>query len=249
MKFSFPMRLNQYISLAGVCSRRGADRLIQSGEVSVNGDIASLGRQVGPFDLVSVSGVNITLPDRLTAFAYYKPKGIVCTSSDPHIPKEQTLSYIIENELDLPVKVFYSGRLDKDTEGLLILTNDGILSQNMMRGALEHEKEYIVTVDKKPTKEFFIEMASGIYLEELDITTRPCRLMPDPHDERKFTIILTQGLNRQIRRMCFSLGYLCTSILRTRILNIKLGDMVKGECRELEAKELEELYRLTSRSL
>ena len=152
---------------------------------------------------------------------------------------------MIEHELVLPLRVFYAGRLDMDSEGLLLLTNDGRLSQALMRGASMHEKEYIVTVDKPVTREFITAMSAGIYLEELDVTTRNCIVMPDKSDDRVFSIILTQGLNRQIRRMCDALGYRAERIERTRILNITTQGMRPGDCRELMPDEREELYRLT----
>ena len=238
------MRLNQYIAMAGICSRRKADALITAGAVTVNGEKAALGKQVNPLDTVKIGNVEIKLPERLTVFAYYKPRGIVCTSSDPHIPQEQTLSYIIEHNLNLPLRVFYAGRLDRDSEGLLLLTNDGVLSQALMRGANEHEKEYIVTVDQPVTQSFLSDMSAGLYLEELDITTRPCQVIADRRDDHKFTIILTQGLNRQIRRMCDALGYRCERIERVRIMNVTLRDMIPGECRELSPAELDELYKI-----
>ena len=242
-QFSFPMRLNQYIALAGICSRRKADRLIEAGTVTVNGERAVLGKQVNPLDLVAVGGHPVSLPSRLTVFAYYKPRGIVCTSADPHVPKERTLSYVIEHELALPLRVFYAGRLDMDSEGLLLLTNDGILSQALMRGNNMHEKEYIVRVDKPVTKEFVRAMSAGLYLEDLDITTRPCVVLADGKDNRLFSIVLTQGLNRQIRRMCATLGYQAERIKRVRILNITTKGMAPGDCRELMPDELDALYK------
>ncbi|MBR0163448.1 MAG: pseudouridine synthase [Lachnospiraceae bacterium] len=238
------MRINQYIALSGVCSRRKADRLVEAGAVSVNGEKAAVGRQVYPLDEVRVGGVKITLPERMAVFAYYKPRGIACTSADPHIPYQQTLSYVIEHQLKLPLRVFYAGRLDMDSEGLLLLTNDGVLSQSLMRGANEHEKEYVVTIDRKVTDGFIREMSAGLYLEDLDITTKPCIVLPERSDDHAFTIILTQGLNRQIRRMCATLGVTAKRIERIRILNITAAGMRPGDCREVTSEELEELYRL-----
>lgn len=245
MKYQFPMRINQYIAMAGVCSRRQADRLIEAGTVRVNGEIASVGRQVYPLDEVLVGGIRVEVPERMTVFAYYKPRGIACTNADPHIAPNKTLSYVIEKELQLPVRVFYAGRLDMDSEGLLLLTNDGVLSQAMMRGANGHEKEYVVRVDKPVTKEFLRSMSTGLYLDDLDITTRPCLAMADKEDERVFSIILTQGLNRQIRRMCEKLDYQAERIARVRILNITIAGLRPGDCRELTPEELDELYKLT----
>ena len=243
--YSFPMRINQYIALAGICSRRKADRLVEAGTVKVNGEVAEVGNQVYPLDEVTVGGHKVELPERLAVFAYYKPRGIVCTASDPKIPENRTLSYVIEHELKLPLRVFYAGRLDMDSEGLLLLTNDGVLSQALMRGNNMHEKEYIVRVDKPVTKEFVRGMSAGLYLEDLDITTRPCVVMADKNDNRTFSIVLTQGLNRQIRRMCATLGYKAERIKRVRILNITTKGMAPGDCRELMPDELDELYRLT----
>lgn len=243
--YNFPMRINQYIALAGVCSRRRADRLVSAGTVTINGERASLGSRVNPLDEVIVGGVKVELPERLAVFAYYKPRGIACTSADPHIPKEKTISYVVEHLLELPVRVFYAGRLDMDSEGLLLLTNDGVLSQALMRGANEHEKEYVVTIDQKVTEPFIRAMSAGLYLEDLDITTRPCIVLPERTNDHAFTIILTQGLNRQIRRMCATLGVNALKIERTRILNITSQGLMPGDCRELMPDELDELYKLT----
>ena len=243
MERGTPMRINQFIALSGVCSRRQADRLIEAGEVLVNGAKASVGMQVLPFDRVTIGGMEVTLPDRLSVFAYYKPVGIACTESDPHIPKELTLSYVVNHVLQLPVRVTYAGRLDMESEGLLLLTNDGKLSNAMMKSANLHEKEYRITVDRPVTREFIRGMSAGVYLPELDITTRPCEVFPDNADDHVVSVILTQGLNRQLRRMCAAFGYDVKKLVRTRVMNVLLDVMKPGECREITGDERTRLYK------
>ena len=146
-EYKFPIRLNQYLARTGLCSRRQADLLIEEGKITVNGTTAQLGEQVLPLDEVRANGRLVRLPEELLTYAYYKPKGIVCTREDPHIPEQDTVAYVVKNVLKLPGNIIYAGRLDRESEGLLLLTNDGILSQEMMKGANHHEKEYEVRVD------------------------------------------------------------------------------------------------------
>lgn len=230
-------RLNKYLSEAGVCSRREADRLILAGRVTVDGKKAVPGMQVEPGQVVKVGKKEIRDQNRKVVLAVYKPSGIVCTES----PKEK---HNIIRYLDYPVRVTYAGRLDKDSEGLLIMTNDGNLINGMMRARFCHEKQYQVTVDRPVTDEFLKVMSMGVRIRDeekgLDEVTRPCQTKKI--GRYTFSIILTQGLNRQIRRMCKTCGYRVERLVRTRIMNIRLGDMKPGDVRELEEQELKELY-------
>ncbi len=226
------IRINKYIADAGICSRREADRLIQEGRVCVNGDSAQNGTRVQPGMEVTVNGNSISRDIKKVYLAFHKPKGIVCTS-------EKREKNNIINFLHYPVRITYCGRLDKDSEGLLIMTNDGDIINGMMRAANRHEKEYLVTVDRPVTKEFVSELQKGVYLEGLDTTTRSCsaQILSD----RVFRIILTQGLNRQIRRMCEHFGYQVERLIRVRVMNIVLDGLPCGTYRELTEKEIEEL--------
>lgn len=228
------MRLNKYLASCGVCSRREADTLIEQGRVSVNAVVAGMGVKVMPGDQVTVDGKVVSAVEEKHVLAYYKPIGVTCTEKDKHADK--TISDVI----DYPVRVTYAGRLDKDSEGLLILTNDGDLIDAMMRGANGHEKEYIVKVDKEITEQFLDAMGAGVYLKELDITTRKCEI--EKLGKFTFKIILTQGVNRQIRRMCQSLGFKVLSLKRVRIMNILQGNVKPGEYRLVQGEELATLY-------
>lgn len=229
------IRLNKYLARCGVCSRREADRLIEQGKVLVNGRSAVMGQAVTPEDEISVNGRLLAGCEKKVVLAYYKPIGVTCTEKDVHA------EYKITDVIDYPVRVTYAGRLDKDSEGLLLLTNDGDLINAMMRGANRHEKEYLVKVDKEITGDFLSKMADGVYLKELDITTRKC--MVSQTGKYTFQIILTQGVNRQIRRMCRTLGYQVKALKRVRIMNITLGQLKYGTYRRICGKELEQLYR------
>lgn len=229
------IRLNKYISQAGICSRRDADRLIEAGKVTVNGRRADKGMKVEDRDRVAVNGKNIgaAVPARVV-LAYYKPIGVTCTERDKYA--EKTLGDVIR----YPVRVTYAGRLDKESEGLLLLTNDGALIEEMMGGTHGHEKEYVVKTDRELTGDFLQKMKSGVFLRELAITTRPCRISRE--GKYTFRIVLTQGVNRQIRRMCKELGYQVKSLKRIRVINIGLGNLKPGEYREVTGEELRELY-------
>lgn len=229
------IRLNKYLAQCGVCSRREADRLIEQGKVLVNGQRAVMGQTVTPENEISVNGKLISGRAQNVVLAYYKPIGVTCTEKDVHAEQK------ITDMIDYPVRVTYAGRLDKDSEGLILLTNDGDLINAMMRGANRHEKEYIVKVDKEITDEFLNQMAKGIYLKELDITTRSCSVSGT--GKYTFQIILTQGVNRQIRRMCRALGYQVKALKRIRIMNITLGQLKYGTYRRICGEELEQLYR------
>jgi 23S rRNA pseudouridine2604 synthase len=229
-------RLNKYLAECGVCSRREADKLIDKGLVTVNGVKAVNGTQVSEADSVCVNGKALKPMSSKVVLAYNKPIGVTCTEKDKYAEKT------IVEALKYPIRLTYAGRLDKDSEGLIIMTNDGDLIQQMMRGANRHEKEYIVKTDKEITDEFVKKMSEGVYLKELDETTRPC--MVEKIGKYTFRIVLTQGLNRQIRRMCETQGYKVTSLVRIRVMNIKLGNLKSGEYRELKGEELETLYKM-----
>lgn len=229
-------RLNKYLGACGICSRREADRLIEDGRVRVNGQIGISGMQVSDTDAVEVDRKPVRPLDAKVVLAYNKPVGVTCTERDRHAKKT-----IIE-AVNYPVRLTYAGRLDKDSDGLMIMTNDGELIQRMMKGANRHEKEYMVKVDKELTDGFLDAMSAGVYLKELDETTRPCML--EKTGKYTFRIILTQGLNRQIRRMCEHFGYKVRSLTRIRIMNIELKGLKAGEYRELKGEELLKLYGL-----
>lgn len=228
------IRLNKYLSESGVCSRREADRLIEQGKVVVNNVTAIAGMKVSDNDEIYVSGKRVKHEEKPVILAFYKPRGIVCTS-------EKREENNIIKYLNYPTRVTYAGRLDKESEGLMIMTNQGELLNNMMRAKNEHEKEYIVTVDKLVTAEFIEKMASGMWLEEIGMQTRKCKVTKI--SDKKFKIILTQGLNRQIRRMCRACDYHVRKLVRVRIMNIHLGDLEKGRYRELSAEEIEGLFK------
>ncbi len=229
-------RLNKYLAECGVCSRREADKLIEAGKVFVNGHVAGMGEKVTSEDEVRVGKKVIGGKPKTTVLAFYKPVGVTCTEKDKYAEK------IINDYINLPYRVTYAGRLDKDSEGLLLLTNDGDLIDAVMRGANRHEKEYVVKVNKEITPEFVAQMEKGVFLKDLEQTTRPCQVKPI--GKYTFHIILTQGLNRQIRRMCKANGYEVTHLKRIRIMNVELGKLIPGKYRELTGMELEELYRL-----
>ena len=231
------IRLNKYLSEAGVCSRREADRLIESGIVTVDGKVALPGTKVEEGQKVCVGKKAIQSKNKKTVLAVYKPAGIVCT--EDRREKKNIIRF-----LNYPVRVTYAGRLDKDSEGLLIMTNDGDLINGMMRARFAHEKEYKVTVNKEITPEFIEKLSQGVHIKDkeknLDAVTRPCKVKKI--GKYTFSITLTQGLNRQIRRMCEALGYKVTTLKRIRIMNIELGNLQPGQVRELTEQELKELY-------
>lgn len=226
------MRINRYISDSGCCSRREADRLIAEGRVRINDQVAQLGQKVQPGDRVTLNGKPVTGSGPKKYLALYKPRGIVCTAD----PREK---YNVVDYLGYPERVYPVGRLDKDSEGLLIMTSDGDIVNRLLRAAGGHEKEYQVTVDKPVTAEFVRRMAAGVPV--LDRITLPCRVRPT--GKFSFDIILVQGLNRQIRRMCEYLGYRVKGLRRVRIMNIELGDMQPGDWRELTKAELDMLMQ------
>lgn len=228
------VRINKFLKDAGVCSRREADKLVEGRKVLINGNVCENGAKVYPDDEVTVNGKKIKGAQQKVYLAFYKPVGIVCTAEKQE--ENNIMDYI-----DYPVRVTYCGRLDKESEGLLLLSNDGDFMQKLMRGANGHEREYLVRVDKPITDEFIKSMEAGVYLEDLGVSTKPCRIRKIT--DVTFTIVLTQGLNRQIRRMCRTFDYHVRFLKRVRIENIQLGDMDPGSYRELEEKELRELKK------
>lgn len=228
------IRLNKLISSSGVCSRRDADKLIESGQVTVNGTIAALGTMVSESDTVMIKGKRIKQPDEKVVLAYYKPRGVTCTEKDRFAEKK------ITDMIDYPVRVTYAGRLDKESEGLMLLTNDGELINGLMKGSNGHEKEYTVKINKEVTDEFVQKMSNGIFLREIDITTKPCVVKKT--GKFTFSIVLTEGVNRQIRRMCKELNCYVTSLKRVRIANIRLANLKIGEFRKIDGIELQMLY-------
>lgn len=230
------MRINQFLARSGVCSRRGADKLIEEGVVVVNGVLAAPGLNVGEEDIVEVNGKRVFLPKESIVLAYYKPVGVTCSEKDDHATR------LVVDEVKCDRRITYAGRLDRDSEGLLLLTDDGELINSMMKGSNKHEKEYVVTVNKTISDSQIEKMAAGIYLKELDRRTRPCKITKI--SDKSFNIILTQGLNRQIRRMCKAVGLEVVSLKRTRVMNISLENLQVGASRELSYDEKNELYML-----
>jgi len=233
------IRINKYLSEVGYCSRRGADRLIEEGKVKINGQIPEIGTKVNEGDHVEVQGqiIEVSKKQKNIYLIFNKPIGIVCTT-DTKVEPDNIVDFI-----KYPKRIFPIGRLDKRSEGLIFLTNDGDIVNKILRARNNHEKEYIVSVNRPINKDFIQSMSSGV--EILNTITKNCfvkQLGP-----KKFKIILTQGLNRQIRRMCESLGYKVHSLKRTRIMNIKL-DVPTGSYREFTKKELLELNKLLKNS-
>ncbi len=231
-------RINKFLSEAGYCSRRAADKLINEGRVTINGKIPEMGTKIAPSDEVRVDGEIIgDTKEKPVYIAFNKPIGIVCTT-DTKVEKDNIIDYI-----NYPSRIFPIGRLDKPSEGLIFLTNDGDIVNKILRAKNNHEKEYIVTVNKPITKDFIVKMSNGIPI--LDTITRNCKV--SLINKYTFNITLTQGLNRQIRRMCEYLEYEVTKLKRVRIMNIPL-DVPVGKWRNITAKELKELNQLTEKS-
>jgi 23S rRNA pseudouridine2604 synthase len=232
------LRINKFLSQAGFCSRREADKFILDERVTINGIVAKMGEKIDPNDDVSVDGERISKkPNKKIYIILNKPKGIVCTT-DSGVEKNNIIDYI-----NHPKRIFPIGRLDKTSEGLIFLTNDGDIVNKILRAKNKHEKEYHVTVDKPITHEFIQQMSKGVPI--LNTVTRPCEIKRIKDYE--FKIILTQGLNRQIRRMCEYLGYRVKKLKRIRIMNIKL-DIPLGEWRYFNDQEFSELKEMLSKS-
>ena len=231
-------RLNKYLSELGVCSRREADKWIAAGRIQVNGKKVEMGLKVHPQDFISIDGKPLqTQKEKPLYIAFHKPVGIVCTT-DTRVEKNNIIDYI-----NYPTRIFPIGRLDKPSEGLILLTNDGDIVNKILRARNKHEKEYIVRVNKPVTADFVQKMSNGVPI--LDTVTRKC-LVEQTH-KKEFRIVLTQGLNRQIRRMCEYLGYEVTRLKRVRIMHIQL-DIPVGKYRDLTAQELKTLNRMVSQS-
>lgn len=231
------IRINKFLSDAGLCSRREADRYIKEGKVEIDGVKAEMGSKVKPDNTVTFFGKPVQKNEEKVLIAFNKPVGIVCTTSkkDPNN---------IVDFINYPTRIYPVGRLDKDSEGLILLTNDGSLVNSILRARYGHDKEYIVTVNKEITEDFVKHMSEGVPL--LDTVTRPCRVTVI--NKNTFRIVLTQGLNRQIRRMCEYLGYRVTKLVRVRIMNITLGKLKSGTWRYVTAREMKELNRLLKKN-
>ncbi len=227
------MRINKYLSETGIISRRGADKWIAEGKVTINGEPATVGSQVENGDIVCVDGKEVKKEQKLVYIALNKPVGITSTT-ERHI-KGNVVDFV-----NHPLRIFHIGRLDKESEGLLLLTNDGDIVNKILRAENHHEKEYIVQVDKPITEQFINKIGAGVDI--LDTTTLPCYV--EKISDKVFKIILEQGLNRQIRRMCSALGYSVKRLQRIRIMNIKLGNLKVGQWRDLTDKEQAELFKL-----
>lgn len=222
------IRVNKFLSEAGYCSRREADRLIEDGKVTINGETISCGTRVLPGDLVCVEGIAVLNKEKPVVLIYNKPTGVVCSTAE---------QYNIVDYIDYPVRIYPVGRLDKDSEGLILLTNQGDIMDAILRASNYHEKEYLVRVNKPVTDEFLEKMSSGVPI--LDTVTRPRKIRKT--GTHTFSIIITQGLNRQIRRMCEYFGYRVVKLKRIRIMDIKLNDLKKGQYIEMSEKEINDL--------
>ena len=233
------IRINKFLSEAGVCSRREADRRIENGEITINGRVAVNGDKVEPGDEVLVNGRPIQKEEEMVLLVLNKPVGVVCTAEKRE--KNNVIDF-----MQYPKRIYPIGRLDKDSEGLLLLTNNGDIVNKIMRAGNMHEKEYIVTVNKPVTDNFVRGLAGGVPLVELNTTTRKCKV--EKIGNRKVRIVLTQGLNRQIRRMCEYFGYRVEKLERVRIMNIKLGDLKSGAYRPVTQEEYQTLLKMISDS-
>lgn len=225
------VRLNKYLSGQGICSRREADKYIEAGKVTINGHIAGMGEKVDGTEEILFDGRLVSAArEEKIVLAMNKPAGIVCSSKE----KDNIIDY-----LKYPKRVYPVGRLDKDSTGLILLTNDGELMNEILKARNYHEKEYEVRVRERITADFIRGMSEGVWLSELGVKTRPCKVKKV--DAYTFRIILTQGLNRQIRRMCVYFNFRVVTLKRIRIMNIQLGDLKEGEWREIKGRELREL--------
>lgn len=228
------IRLNKYLASCGICSRRDADKLIEDNRVIVNGIIATAGQKVTNADNVLVDGKTVQPIASKVVIAYNKPRGVVVTERDEHA------KITIKDAIDYPERLTYAGRLDKDSEGLLLLTNDGDFINAAMKARNNHEKEYIVTVDKEVSEKDLEVLRNGIYIKELDVTTRPCNI--ECIGKCKYRVIITQGLNRQIRRMFQAVNRSVIQLKRVRVITVSLGDLESGRYRVITGQEMKELY-------
>ncbi len=230
---NFPIRINKYLSQVGFCSRREADRLLQDNQILINDSLPELGAKVNEGDVVKVKGELVnSSEDQQVYLIFNKPKGIVCTT-DTGVEKDNIIDYI-----NYPTRIYPIGRLDKMSEGLIFLTNDGSIVNKILRARHYHEKEYVVKVNKPLSNDFLNKMRSGVKI--LDTITRKCKV--EKVNQNTFKIVLTQGLNRQIRRMCEALGYRVIALKRIRIMHIKL-DIPVGKYRKFTPEEFAELER------
>lgn len=230
-------RINKFLSEAGVCSRREADRALEAGQIRIGERVAGLGDRIREDDVVYYKGRPVRQEEERVLIAFHKPKGIVCTTS-----KKEGVNIV--DYIGYPKRIYPVGRLDKDSTGLILLTNDGDIVNKMMRSGNRHEKEYVVTVNRDVTDTFIMQMSNGVPI--LDTVTRRCKVWQT--GTREFRIILTQGLNRQIRRMCEALGYRVKTLKRIRVMNIRLGDLKEGAYRDVTEEEWTELLRLIRNS-
>ena len=230
------IRINKYLAMCSVCSRREADRLIEEGKVLIDDLPATVGSRVTGREKITVDGRVVKASKEKVIFAFYKPVGVVVTERDSHA--EQTIMDFI----DYPERLTYAGRLDKDSEGLLLLTNDGDFIQKAMKGSHEYEKEYLVRLDKEVTKDAMDRLSKGIYIIDLKQRTKPCIIEKTGRNTVK--MILTEGLNRQIRRMWKAIGYNVKSLKRVRVINIRLEGLKPGESRRIQGEELKELLNI-----
>ena len=241
------VRINKLLSSLGVCSRREADRLTESGRVTADGKSVDTGERVAEDAVICIDGKPVKREEERVLIAYNKPKGVVCTTTDRYGERD------IVSAVGFDKRIYPVGRLDKDSTGLIFLTNIGELAAQLTKASGLHEKEYVVGINKNVTEEFLGKMRAGVYIKELDKKTAPCRVdyfYPDKYDKMSrdkdkgtkfFRIILTQGLNRQIRRMSEACGARVTSLKRIRIMNVELGDLPEGKYRVIEGEEYREL--------
>lgn len=232
------MRINKFISDTGICSRREADKLIGQGRVSINGETALMGSKVHPEDSVKIDGKPLKQKEKTLYIAFNKPVGVICTT-DRRV-RDNIVDYIRH-----PKRIFPVGRLDRDSEGLILLTNDGDIVNKILRAGNNHEKEYVVTVDRPVTSEFIQAMGSGVRI--LGTITKRCRL--EKLSQNAFRIVLTEGMNRQIRRMCEAFGYRVVRLKRVRIMNISLKDLPTGKWRYLTRDEITLISSLVAGSV
>ena len=229
------MRLNKRLVELGVCSRRNADKLIEDGRVKVNGKVAVLGEQVETADDIEIDGEIVAKDDEKILIAYNKPRGVVCTESN--IEKSEKISDKIK-EFGFGKRLFTVGRLDKDSTGLILITNDGELAKEITNTHKDYEKEYEVRVNKPITTDFIKKMQAGVMLTEINKKTKPCKIHRYGKELYRFSITITQGLNRQVRRMCMELGYHVVDLKRTRIISLKLGNLKTGEFKIVKKEDL-----------
>lgn len=228
------IRINKFLSEAGVCSRREGDKLVEAKRVTVDGEYVTTGTRVLPGQHVFVDGKEVCLEEEEVVLLFHKPRGIVCTAEKRE--KDNVIDF-----LHYPVRIYPVGRLDKDSHGLLILTNQGDLTNEILKASNYHEKEYVVRVNKPITGQFMMHMQQGVYLSELDKKTAPCKVKK--LDDKTFSIVLTQGLNRQIRRMCRELDYHVRDLKRVRIMDYTLDGIAEGSYRELTKAEIAQLKK------